>query len=1207
LGYRQLRVLKQALLGLDGACCSGALFLWACVSPGLVLPLSGRGAVKEAMAMKKCKVVCLFLVGCVFSLLLCLSPGYGQSVNEYKASVVPAGHDFTKIDTGAEYKSDELIIRFKLKNANSRYSAAEKTSILNTLGVAAVKRHSKLVADMAVVKLPAGVTIQDALKTFNQNSAILYAEPNYKVKMTSTPTDTLFSSLWGMHNAGQYIVGTCPAQNGSGTIGADIDAPEAWDIATDASDIIVAVIDTGIDYNHEDLADNMWVNQAESNGTANVDDDGNGYIDDIYGYDFINNDSDPIDDCFHGTHCAGTIGAVSNNNQGVTGVCWQVQLMALKFLGSSGSGNTDDAIEAIEYAVDNGAQVLSNSWGTSWVYEQSTKDAIAAAGDAGVLFVAAAGNESNYEAGYPAGYDLDNIISVMASDGDDERSIWPCSSAASNWGATSVDLAAPGSNIYSTTPTYLTSAMYFYGIVTYYDALDGTSMATPHVAGACALLWSRHLRWDYGDIKYNIMDSVDVLSSLSGLCVTGGRLNLYKALTHEPPFMVTVADDISLGCVGLDDYITYTIYCANPITNPNDPNYIGTTANVVIIDNLPASVGFDSATGGAGMTRHYNAAAHTYTWEVGSLAPGESVSVTITVQVNGLANPLGKIANYVEAQSDDAWDDATENTPVCCWNDTEVIYVDPYATGSGNGRDWPNAYTDLQTALTRAANSCGSEIWVARGTYSPGSNVDDSFTVPDGVELYGGFAGTETTRSQRDHTRYQTILTGYINETTRNKVVVTMGDSSILDGFVVEKGNWRGIEGINVDFSVYHCTVKDNTERGINCEDGNLTIQWCEIKDNGQEGIYHKDSNATDSIYYTLMVENCKISGNQYDGIKIVSSAPQIKNSFIYRNGFGEYSYHYGINLLNPSSSPIIRNNTIVHNGLEGIKFVGSTNAPGIRNCIIWYNNGDDPNQLSGYKGTYYTCITDPSDPNVVDPNSFIPTARGNIKCNPKFTYSAPYPHNYHLKADSPCINKGNNTGISNEKDIDNNDRIINATVDMGADELSCEDVENTADFNSSGIVNLAEFAMFSAAWLSEDPNDTHLPDPDWNSRCDMDDSGIIDLADLVALTDNWLWSACWRSTSEGIWSMMMAAGGGDNNEVSSAATATESPTAVEVETPTMTTEEQIAQLTDILDWLEKISQDEDVTNTITEQQWQTFIDDIIKMLENLKTDYDDN
>jgi len=347
---------------------------------------------------------------------------------------------------------------------------------------------------------------------------VLYVEPNYKIKLTSIfPDDTYFPDLWAMYNTGQT----------GGKSDADIDAPEAWDIKTDAYQIIVAVVDTGIDYNHPDLADNMWINEDEFNGEPNVDDDGNGYIDDIYGYDFCTydddaNDPDPYDDSGHGTHCSGTIGAVGNNDEGVTGVCWRVKIMAMKFLDSTGYGDTDDAIACIEYALEMGAKVLNNSWG-DYQYNQSLKDAIEAADANGVLFVAAAGNagyNNDSELAYPASYDCNNIISVMATDDADQRSIWPPFNS-SNFGPTTVDLAAPGSDILSCIPG------------NYYEYKDGTSMATPHVAGACALVWSMNPAMSHLEVKQIILDGADKLASLDGFCVTGGTTKKTPVLLHN--------------------------------------------------------------------------------------------------------------------------------------------------------------------------------------------------------------------------------------------------------------------------------------------------------------------------------------------------------------------------------------------------------------------------------------------------------------------------------------------------------------------------------------------------------------------------------------------------------------------------------------------------------------------------------------------------
>ena len=423
--------------------------------------------------------------------------------------LVPNGHLTNRNPADTPYKPDQLIVQFTTKPNGEHLSLMDQSNkIMISLGGGAIKRRFKIVPGLSVVKLPPGMEVEDALEKLNKADGVLYAEPDYKVRALSTfPNDPRFDDLWGMHNTGQT----------GGTVDADIDAPEAWDISTGSSEIIVAVIDTGVDYNHPDLVANMWINGAELNGTPGVDDDGNGYVDDIYGYDFCNNDSDPMDDHYHGTHCAGTIGAVGDNGEGVSGVCWNVRIMAMKFLNSEGSGWSSDAIGCIEYSVRMGAKVLSNSWGGG-PYLHSLKDAIDAAGEAGVLFVAAAGNDdvnNDVEPHYPSSYDCESIIAVLSTNSEDEKSSFSC------YGPNTVDLGAPGSSILSCEPG------------NGYGYHSGTSMATPHVAGACALVLSFNSWLDYAEVKDILLQTVD--PTLPGLCVSGGRLNLYEAMMHVPP------------------------------------------------------------------------------------------------------------------------------------------------------------------------------------------------------------------------------------------------------------------------------------------------------------------------------------------------------------------------------------------------------------------------------------------------------------------------------------------------------------------------------------------------------------------------------------------------------------------------------------------------------------------------------------------------
>ena len=363
-------------------------------------------------------------------------------------------------------------------------------------------------------RLGAAVSVEHAIAQLRGNPHVRYVEPNYIVSADATPSDPRLGDLWGLINTGQS----------NGTPDADIDADLAWDVSVGSVGVIVGIIDTGVDYSHPDLAGNIWTNPGEIPGNG-LDDDGNGFIDDVHGYDFVNEDGEPFDDGGHGTHLAGTIGAVGNNGIGVVGVNWTVRIMALKFLNASGTGTTADAIRALDYAVQMGVGVTNNSYGSS-SFSQALYDAIAHAGAHEMAFVASAGgsqHDNDLYPQYPASYDLPNIIAVAGTDRNDLKL------ASSNWGPVSVDLGAPGGDILSTKPGAS------------YQLMSGSSMATAHVSGACALVRAVAPGIPVAALKSRLLDSVDLIPSMDGLVASNGRLNVFRALgppDATPPGMI---------------------------------------------------------------------------------------------------------------------------------------------------------------------------------------------------------------------------------------------------------------------------------------------------------------------------------------------------------------------------------------------------------------------------------------------------------------------------------------------------------------------------------------------------------------------------------------------------------------------------------------------------------------------------------------------
>ncbi|MFB3895118.1 MAG: S8 family serine peptidase [bacterium] len=472
--------------------------------------------------------------------------GFSLGADYYNLESLPSvKHDPFSIQANAEYAKDELLVKFK-STANSLAINA----INSEVGVQQLKYYPTI--GVTRLKLNSGKNVAEAIATYAKyRDQVEYAEPNYIVHNFRMPNDPDFAQLWGLNNTGQT----------GGTPDADIDAPEAWNLSIGNSNVIIGVIDTGVDYTHPDLKNNIWHNPDEIPFNS-IDDDGNGYVDDTIGWDFVNNDNNPMDDNDHGSHCSGTIAGEGNNGIGVVGVNWQAKIMPLKFLDDSGSGSTADAVEAVLYAAKMGVKLTSNSWGGGG-YSSSLYAAISAANVAGQLFVAAAGNDygnnNDTNPTYPASYDLPNVIAVAATDDDDLLASF------SNYGPTSVDVGAPGVNIYSTIPGG-------------YDSFNGTSMATPHVSGACALIWSMNLSATPAQVKQVLVNSVDTVAALIGKCATNGRINIYKAL--QLAGLSWLDENPKSGTIATATYSIITVvYDASELPIGDTSGYIIITSN----------------------------------------------------------------------------------------------------------------------------------------------------------------------------------------------------------------------------------------------------------------------------------------------------------------------------------------------------------------------------------------------------------------------------------------------------------------------------------------------------------------------------------------------------------------------------------------------------------------------------------------------------
>jgi len=845
------------------------------------------------------------------------------------------------------YKQGELIVRFADPGAEATIgplsSRATKNMLSNLViaGATVDKEYKRIAPGLALVKLPKGITVQDALLEFNRSGYVLYAEPNYKIKAFQTfPNDSRFDEQWALNNTGQT----------GGLRDADIDAPEAWDIHTGDLNIIVAVLDSGIDYNHPDLAANMWINPGEvnqpgvvePNDVNNVDDDDNGYVDDIYGYDFVDNDSDPMDEHYHGTVAAGIIGAVGNNNEGIAGVCWTVRLMALRILDPNGEGSVNDAIAAIDYAIAMGADVINASWGTyDYLYSQPLLEAIQRAEAAGILFVAGAGNDGYYGAAYPAAYGryygLDNVISVMATDHNDNRAVWS-SGSASNYGY-SVDLGAPGKSILSTFPTNETAAMTARGYSTNYDVLEGddvpvaqgrsisgTSAAAAHVSGAAALMWSANPDFTHTQIKQLILRSVD--KTLPGLCASEGRLNLANAMNMVKPGRVLNTTTL---------VIYPTIQAA--IDDANDGDELIADANSWYFETID-----------------FNGLEITLRSGDVNAPPGYGVISPLTTYISGLFDAYNDIVTF---QSGEDVNTVLKGFTIID-NTGYFGYGGIYCDGSspiisncnitGNIGDGIYCYYDSNPNISSCiiTGNSGDGIYCYYDSDPNISNCTITGNSGSGIYCYYDSAPNISNCTITANTPWGGgggIYCGYGSDPNITNCTITANTAS---------GGGGGIYCTSgSDPNITNCAITGNSAGngaggGIYCVDSSPEISDCNISGNTAQweggGIYLENASPT--------ITNCQITdGNSHwDGGGIYcgsGSDANITNSTISNN----FAYYDCGGIYCADSSPLIKNCLIIDNTVDSWDAGGifcSGGSPTITNCTFAGNSGNNYDGLGG-------------------------------------------------------------------------------------------------------------------------------------------------------------------------------------------------------------------------------------------------------------------
>jgi subtilisin family serine protease len=928
------------------------------------------------------------------------------------------------------------------------------------------------------------IPIQNILEEYKGCEAIESVELNHIVSCHYEPNDPYYRYQWPLRNIGQDYPVSGDYKDPPGFLDADIDAAEAWDRLIENSEIIVAVIDTGVDINHRDLAGKIWINNAEHSGIPGVDDDGNGYIDDVYGYDIVNNDPEPVDDHGHGTHCSGIIAARSDNALDIAGTSPCAKIMPVKFLNNKGKGTMINAAEAIYYAVENGADILSNSWGA--FYSNSLlEDACKYAYSQGVVIVASAGNDNNDYENYPAYYN--EVISVAATDSDDKKASF---STFGDW----VDLSAPGVDILS-----LRAADTSLGTV--YDKFttiaSGTSMSCPHVSAVCSLLFSVDSNASVEHIRTILKGSTDPIEP--GLS-QAGRLNANRALLwmHGPKGSV----DLDVEAYSCSSIINIQLFDTN--VEALGPLWIniftdgGDSESVQVIHNdlLPGIFDGDIETSSEtviiddGILQISHGETITVVYEDVNDGTGQAATVTDTAAADCQGpnifilqtDPIGPNPSFTIETDEPSIMQIQYSTE--CTSPTGIVHAPPFTAYLhdlvlNSVKPWSEYFYTLQatdlygnhsidansgscytfstdgprtinvpaeySTIQEAIDHCWQDgsVCVEPGVYSGPGNVDVTFR-GKAITVYSS-QGPETCIIDCKG-RMKAPHRGFLFDSGEDINSVLSG-FTIKNGYAYHSSSERDKSGGAIlckssDPTITNCIMTNNTGHwnagAINNYISDPRIENCIIINNQAK---RNDGGAINNEWSSPFISNCIINNNKafdWGGAirNIYTSRPTIVGCLIAGNttpGTGGAIFAWKKSEVEILNSTIAQNSAGNGNGIATDSSDGSFSIIHLSNCIL-YNEGDEILNNNSSQITASHCNIQGGYDGV-----------GNIISDPSFARLGYLddnndwvPGDYHLLYGSPSIDTGDPNYIDepNETDLDGYPRLEGTRIDMGAYEF---------------------------------------------------------------------------------------------------------------------------------------------------------------------------